>query len=55
LSHLTVSVSWMGGNWSGCCVGDMAVMVIRIVEVPGGVTRGGGVVLTAALLPQPLE
>ena len=47
-------VSWIGGNWSGCWVGDMAVMVMMMVEVPGGVTIGGGVVITALVLPQPL-
>ena len=41
----------MGGNWSGCCVGDMALMVM--VEVPEGVTTGGGaVVVRLAVLPQ---
>jgi len=45
----------MGGNCSGCCVGDMAVMAIVMVEVPEGVTRGGGAVVTALLLPQPAE
>jgi hypothetical protein len=41
----------MGGNWSGCCVEDIAVIVMVIVEVPEGVIWGGGVVV--ALLPQP--
>lgn len=41
----------MGGNWSGCCVGDMALRLMVMVEVPEGVTRGGGVVVTALVLP----
>ena len=45
----------MGGNWSGCCVGDMALMVMEMIEVPRGVTMGGGAVVTALLLPQPAE
>ena len=45
----------MGGNWSGCWVVEMAVMVMVMVEVPEGVTRGGGVVVTALVLPQPAE
>ena len=32
----------MGGNWSGCCVVDMALRLMVMVEVPEGVTRGGG-------------
>ena len=44
----------MGGNWRGCCVGDMALMLMVMVEVPEGVTVGGGVVVvTLAALPQP--
>ena len=35
-------------------MGDMAVMVMMMVEMPGGVTIGGGVVITALVLPQPL-
>src|SRR5260370_18312732 len=42
----------MGCNCRGCCVGDIALMVMMIVEVPGGVTMGGGVVVTLPL-PQP--
>ena len=43
----------MGGNWSGCCVGDMPVMVMVMVDVPEGVTTGGGVVVvTLVVLPQ---
>ena len=34
-------------------MGDMALTVIVMVEVPEGVTRGGGVVVMALLLPQP--
>jgi len=44
----------MGGNWSGCCVGDMALMLMVMLEVLEGVTVGGGVVvITPAELPQP--
>ena len=46
----------MGGNWSGCCVVvDMALRLMVMVDVPEGVTRGGrggGVVVTALVLPQ---
>ncbi len=42
----------MGGNWRGCCVADMALRLTVTVEVPEGVTRGSGVVVTALVLPQ---
>ena len=42
----------MGCSCSGCPVEDIAVGVIVIVELPAGVTMGGGVVVTL-LLPQP--
>ena len=49
MRYLTVSVSGIVCNCSGCPEEDIAVGVITIVEVPGGVTMGGGV--TAALPP----
>jgi len=42
----------MGGNWSGCCVVDIALRLMVMVDVPEGVTRGSGVVVTALVLPQ---
>jgi len=43
----------MGGNCSGCWVGDIALGVTVIVEVPDGVTMGGGGATEALPLPQP--
>ena len=51
-------VSCSGGNWIGCCVRDMAFMPMMMVEVPGGVTTGGGGVATEELdaaEPQPAK
>lgn len=42
----------MGCSCSGCPEEDIAVSEMVIVELPGGVTMGGGVVV-ALLLPQP--
>ena len=43
----------MGGSCSGCCVGDIAFMVMVMVEVPGGVTTIGGGTVATLVLPQP--
>ena len=43
----------MGCSCNGCWVGDMALMVMMMVDVPEGVTIGGGGV-TALPLPQPV-
>jgi hypothetical protein len=51
LGYFTVSVSWMGGSWRGLPVEDMALGVTVIVEVPDGVTIGGGGGTTEALPP----
>lgn len=51
--HFTVRVSWMAGSCNGCCVGDMALMVMMMVEMPGGVTMTGGGIVATLALPQP--
>lgn len=51
--YLTVRVSRMGWIWSGCPAEDVALSEIVIVEVPEGVTTGGGVVIVALPPPQP--
>lgn len=54
--YLTVRVSWMGCSWSGCPVEELAVREIVMVEVPEGVTiGGGGAVMDAAPPPQPVS
>jgi hypothetical protein len=53
LRHFTVSVRRMGCNCSGCCVRDVAVMVMVIVEVPEGVMMLGSGAVATVLLPQP--
>jgi len=54
--HLTVSVSGIVCNCNGCPDDETADGVIVIVEVPEGVTMGGGVMEalpTLPVLPQP--
>ncbi len=43
----------MAGTWRGFPEEDIAAGVIVIVEVPGGVTMGGGVTEALPVLPQP--
>jgi len=45
----------MGCNWSGWPVEDVAVSEIVMVEVPEGVTTGGGGVTAALPPPQPAK
>ena len=50
---MTVRVSCMGWSCSGWPVEDVALSEIVSVEVPEGVTMGGGVVIVALPPPQP--
>jgi hypothetical protein len=52
-SYLTVRVSGIVGSCNGCPEEDIAVGVIVMVEVPAGVTTGGGGATDALEPPQP--
>src|SRR5215469_6673189 len=45
----------MGCNWRGWPAEEVALSEIVMVEVPEGVTIGGGVVVVALLPPQPAK
>ena len=51
--YLKVRMSWMGCKLRGWPVEEVALKEIGMVEVPEGVTTGGGVVTAALPAPQP--